>query len=251
VTDSPDTYVGKTITVEAQVNKIQGDKAYTIGGERNGGGTPLLVIGTSPLPGPPLKPAGQAVIGDDIVAVTGRVVRLDRDNVPEPLQSQLKPDLYTEYAGQPALLADRVFYTVVLGGVEEADAAQRAEATGPNLATVEAVTSSKDRLSLLGRWVELNTVKVQSVISDRGFWVESKPGVRLFVMLNKALDRGQMEWLVNIDKGQVLNIRGVLERMPDAEQIQKMWAVDAQEAQTLAGEQVYVRAFTIQMLLGS
>jgi len=107
---------------------------------------------------------------------------------------------------------------------------------------VVVITETPDRQSLVGRRVEFTNVAVQEVNGDRTFWVGQSNNQRLFVVLDQGLDQGSAEQNVQIKTGQTLDLTGVLQPIPTAQQAQQQWqGLDAAEAQALSNQTVYLQ----------
>lgn len=101
---------------------------------------------------------------------------------------------------------------------------------------------------MIGRGVRLTRVHVFDVISDRGFWVDSGRSRRIFVVLDRALNQGALEHIVNIRKGQILNLNGIIEAMPDRSEALRRWTIDEREADQLMKEPAYLHVNGVSVL---
>lgn len=93
IIDDPDSFVGKEVTVEGEVQRTAGAQAYVIDGGMGEGD--LLVLGA-----PPRKE------GDE-VQVTGQVRILEVPAVERELGRDIEPDIEREFAQKPVLMARR------------------------------------------------------------------------------------------------------------------------------------------------
>lgn len=96
---NPTTYVGQTVTVSGEVNRVLNTRSFTLGDEG------LLVVLASNLPDQ------TSLTNDHVVQVNGAV----RNFVVKDLESEygfdLQDDLYVDYANKPAIVAQRVDIT--------------------------------------------------------------------------------------------------------------------------------------------
>lgn len=89
-------------------------------------------------------------------------------------------------------------------------------ATGDGVTDVGIFGSTADKLSLAGRRVDLQNVRVNRVLSDRVFTVTAGSS-EMFAMLNDNLNRGGMERQIKIQPGQMVNMGGTFQRVPSGE----------------------------------
>src|SRR5687768_16363139 len=68
----------------------------------------------------------------------------------------------------------------------------------PVVSDLRTIATAPNREVMAGRRVQVSNVTVERVISDRGFWVRLPDNKLLFCRLERALDDGQMEWLVQV-----------------------------------------------------
>lgn len=158
-------------------------------------------------------------------------------------------------------LAGLIFYLVSRDGRETASTApapttQAAQQPGTPggaalgaqaITDVNYLTSQTDKAALAGRRVQLSSVTVQRVMSDRVFSVGSGAGQEMFVILDEKLDRGGAEQIVAVKPGQVLSLSGVIERAPSAETAsERTRGLNAAEAGAIKDQQVYLLAQAIR-----
>ena len=100
-----------------------------------------------------------------------------------------------------------------------------------------------DKPTLIGRRAELTDLKVESLVGDRAFYV--LPGGstrRMLVILDRKLNEGAADAELKILPGQTLNIRGLIEKLPDTEEVASRFGVEGEEADALKGEAIYLHA---------
>lgn len=93
IMDDPESFLGKEVTVEGEVQRTAGAQAYVIGGGLGEGD--LLVLGA-----PPRKE------GDE-VQVTGQVRILEVPAVEREIGRDIEPEIEREFAQKPVLMARR------------------------------------------------------------------------------------------------------------------------------------------------
>ncbi len=111
ITDNPEEYIGETVTVSGEVEAAIGDRVFTIGGQEFLGGQSLLVVSANPLPTAAGRTPGDAVLTNDIIQVTGPVRRFNVAEFEQAIGTALDDGLFTEFEGQPAVIARSVDLT--------------------------------------------------------------------------------------------------------------------------------------------
>ncbi|MEJ7708349.1 MAG: hypothetical protein WKF84_00430 [Pyrinomonadaceae bacterium] len=117
-------------------------------------------------------------------------------------------------------------------------------ATGARVTDVNIFGSTTDKMSLVGRGVEVQNVKVNRVLSDHVFTVTSGSS-ELFVMLDESLDSGGgKERQIQARSGQLVNLGGTFQRVPNNETSGERGGggLNAREYQQMANQQVYLHA---------
>lgn len=190
-------YLGKTVSVDAEVEEVLGPRVFTID-EPNWGdldGEILVVMPTTLI---------ALLQDDDRVTVTGTIkefVRTDLEN--EWGWFDLTPDLVTKISLKPVLVADRIVggnnnVAMVIQRRPESAASKEAVGTAGTAASTgsakhaEPVASVADLAgksrAVVGRRVVLEGVKVTDRAKDgRGFWVRSADGTRIFVLPSEEM----------------------------------------------------------------
>jgi hypothetical protein len=117
---------------------------------------------------------------------------------------------------------------------------------GARLADLGVYFAAPDRLSMAGKGIDLASVEVRRVISDRGFTVGPSKDQELFVMLDDRLNEGSNERRVSIKPGQRLAIGGTLMTPPSAETKEERYrGLSAEEGRELNAQQVYLHAESV------
>ncbi len=111
ITDNPAEYLGETVTVSGEVDRALGTRAFTIGGQEFYGGDTLLVVSANPLPTTAGRPADDALLTNDIIQVTGPVRRFNVAEFEEAIGTEPEEGVFTQYEGQPAVIARSVDLT--------------------------------------------------------------------------------------------------------------------------------------------
>jgi hypothetical protein len=211
ITDHPERYVGKTVTVEAKVDDVLGPQIFKveepnllpIGGE-------MFVYVEAPL-------AALVKRGDKIL-ITGTVtpaaeVQLQRR------WGWLKrdPEVDIRLKARPVLVAKAIMdperkialITEPVGaGTPAATGTSGSNAPGgsqPVASDIDALAGATNT-DLVGRRVRLNAVKVERADKNGGFWARAPSGESLFVL--PATEN------VHVTPGQTVNLEGYVLEMP-------------------------------------
>ena len=105
IIDHPEQYLGRTVTVAGEVDRVLGRWAFTIGGGDFIGDDRLLILSTVKLPQVPRRPADNPLLEDDIVQVTGPVRRFDLAAAERELGVDLDDGLFDDHIGRLAIVA--------------------------------------------------------------------------------------------------------------------------------------------------
>lgn len=104
----------------------------------------------------------------------------------------------------------------------------------------------QDNLSnLAGREVNLESVPVEETVNDNLFWVGNNPERRILVSLNEGLPN--MGESLNLQPGEVVDIRGQLKEIPSEEEIQQRWNLEASEIEFLQNQGAFIQATGVQV----
>lgn len=117
-------------------------------------------------------------------------------------------------------------------------------ATGERVTDINVFGQAADKMSLVGRSVEVQNVKVNRVLSDHVFTVTSGSS-ELFVMLDEKLDTGGgKERQIQARAGQLVNLGGTFQRVPNNETSGERagGGMNADEYRQMADQQVYLHA---------
>lgn len=117
-------------------------------------------------------------------------------------------------------------------------------ATGDRVTDVNIFGSTTDKMSLAGKRVDVQNVKVNRVLSDRVFTVTAGSG-EMFVMLDENLDSGGgKESQIRARPGQLVTLGGTFQRVPNSETSGERsgGGLNAREYGQMANQQVYLHA---------
>lgn len=257
VINNPNAYVGKTVTVSGDVEEIHSPRSFNMDSGTSVG--ELLVLGREPFPQVP-DSGNRGYVINDTATVTGTVRMLVTAEIERELGWDLQPELETEFNAKPVLIAQTVGFRANpnrsqmnmnangnTNGNTNANGNTSASNAEP-ITDVLLIVTPVDRIPLVGRRVQLNNVVVRRMVGDRGFFIGPSDSQQLFVRLDRALDRGRAERIVNVNQGQVRTLSGVIRRLPNPDRLQQELELNATEAAMLGRESVYLAADTIELL---
>ncbi len=207
IEDNPSIYVGKTVSVDGEVEDVYGPRIFTID-ERNWADFDgeLLVLVPSPM--------AALVREDHQVTVTGTVKPfVEADFEREWGWPGIDDDAEVELPRRPVLVASRI-----VGGSNDTVLVMNTRAepqpvgtsgttatTGGSMGTLTAISAIADAdETMVGRSVDLDEVEVRGTARDRGFFADA--GDHTIFVLPMA-DAGAAS-------GQTLSIEGVVMEMP-------------------------------------
>ncbi len=260
VINNPSAYVGKTITVSGDVEEIHSPRAFNMDSGASVG--ELLVLGREPFPQVP-EGGNRAYVINDTATVTGTVRMLVTAEVEREIGWDLQPELEAEFNAKPVLIVQSASFKPNPNRAANTNSmnssnANAANMSGANMNTTGAnqpltdvlvIFSTPDRRSLVGRRVQLDNVRVQKLVGERGFWIGDGDR-RVFARLDERLNQGSAEWDVVIREGQTRSLTGEIREMPSAEQIKNWGLVDAAEMKTLQDRGYYIHVDRLQETRG-
>lgn len=210
--DRPTQYIGKQVSVDAEVERVIGPRVFRIDepGWADLDGEFLVVL-----------PAGLAAMvkPGDAVTVSGTVRQFVRADVEREWGwLDTTPELEIQLAKKPVIVADRV-----IGGddqrtmiIRRAPATQPVGTAGAGVGAA-AASSIKDMTTvatgddeLVGRSVHLENMQVTGVERGRGFFVGPRER-QLFVLTQYSADDGHQ---AKVDVGQKVSVEGFVMQMP-------------------------------------
>jgi hypothetical protein len=210
--DKPESYLGKTVTVEGEVDRVLGPHLFTID-ERE------WVDAERELPVVVPEPFADIVRTDAPVLVTGVVQKVPIAKIQQGwnfLSSD--PKIKAEIETRPVLVATEVMAVAPAGLSLRVRTGQPVGTSGtgaPGTVTDPAEAARSKDKSLVGRRVDLKGVMVTKV-TDEGFWINLPSGERIFVLTDKK--SGAKE-------GGNTSVQGIILEMPEGLRV-KLGAAD-------------------------
>jgi len=199
--NDPNKFIGKTVTVEGEVDRVLGPNLFTID-ERN------WVDLEREMPVVVPEPLAAVVHTDAPVRVTGTVQKVPVAQIERRGGILSDPKIRAEIETRPALVATEV--TMRGPGATAVNLLVRPEAPvgtaggGQPITDLNQVATASDT-SLVGRRVNLSDARVSDT-GARGFWITTPGGERIFVMpAAKSAAK----------TGQTATIQGVILEMPE------------------------------------
>ena len=139
--------------------------------------------------------------------------------------------------------------TVVLDDAAYPAAAATA-ATADPVSDLTQLTGASDPGMLAGRQVVLAGVPVQGLAGDGGFWLGTEEGERVFAVWSGGEAIGG-EGELALEPGQVVEVHGVLRRMPaDLDEQLLSWNVGGADAAAVSAQPVYLDVDSVFVLGG-
>lgn len=258
VINNPNAYVGKTVTVSGDVEEIHSPRAFNMDSGASVG--ELLVLGREPFPQVP-DGGNRGYVINDTATVTGTVRMLVTAEIERELGWDLMPEIEAEFNAKPVLIVQQVGFrpTANSRGTNSANMTSNMNAnanmnanTSMNeannnqpLTDLSAIISAQNKQSLVGRRVQLDDVKVQKVIGERGFWLGEADN-RMFARLDQRLNQGSAEWDVVIKDGQTRTLTGELRELPSMDEIRGWGLVSEADAKTLQDRGYYIHVESLK-----
>ena len=167
--ETPATYIGKTISVDAEVEEVLGPRLFTID-EPNWGdldGEILVYVPT---------PLAALVRDDDRITVTGQVKRfVEADFEKEWGWLGLENGLEVEFSKRPVLIASRIVggnnNTAMVIDVKSAEKPVGTSGSAAPMSDLAAIAAGGE--DLIGRRVTLNGLRIETMASNQGFFAKA------------------------------------------------------------------------------
>jgi hypothetical protein len=199
--DHPEKFIGKTVTVEGEVDRVLGPNLFTID-ERD------WVDAEREMPVVVPDPFSAIVHSDAPVRVTGTVQKVPIAQIERRGGILTDPKIKAEIETKPALVATAVStlapVAVNLLVRPETPAGTSEKSAGAPVTDASQVARSSDK-SLVGKRANLSGAKVAGT-SARGFWIVTPDGERVFVMPGSK---------TSVKEGQAADIQGVVLELPE------------------------------------
>jgi hypothetical protein len=106
ISQNPKDLLGRTVVVPGKVVSVLNDSAFTVVDPDAAAGIPVLVVSRNPIPIPPARPTGPALLPGDNVSLSGQVRRYTPDEKVNGVD--LARSEYAQFNGQPFVLASAV-----------------------------------------------------------------------------------------------------------------------------------------------
>jgi hypothetical protein len=239
IKENPSAYLGKSVTVSGEIESVYGPRAFQLGG-RDFFDSEIRVVTTQPLKDSVRRQANQPFAVDDIALVTGTVRNIVVADVEREFSFDLDPNYEIELENKPAIIATSVLISP--RGRETTSATVAAESASVN--DLQAILSASDKLSLVGKDVQLERVQVQSVVGDQSFWIGPSANQLVFVTFAELPTPGTAkEGQVAIKSGQRLSLKGTIRSMPAlSDDWLKQNSLDQKAGMALKAQPIYIQA---------
>lgn len=214
--DHPEKYVGQTLTVEGEVDRILGPHLFTID-------EPDWVDPAREMPVLVPEPFTAIVRSDAPVLVTGVVKKVPIADI-ERHGSINDAKVEAKIKAEPVLVANEVT-TVAPAAVSLRVRTDRPVGTSgtsaeTTLKDANQLASASDT-ALVGRPVDVSGA-VATGVTDQGFWIRTPTGERIWVMTENG----------KVKEGQTVGVQGVVLELPEGVRV----------AMTAKGEPIYIYA---------
>lgn len=253
VTDRPEDFIGRTVTIRGEMDDVRGPRAFTLGDHDWILGEELLVVA-------PKQPAGAVwdlkALDDRPVTVTGTVRKLVVAEVEREFDFDLDPEFEIQFRDRPILIADNITPDPSPGDTVSAGGAEDTTATASVVPTASVASPVTDVLllvpvpgpaALVGKQVRLTDAEVRSRVGDRSLWVGPSHAQQVFVRMDQdAQVTDGSGNAATVDSTDRVSVFGTIQRVPDLEQVQSEWALDSTQSRLVArNEALYVAADSV------
>lgn len=238
---SPAEYIGKTVSISGEVDRIFGPRSFTVGGEEFG--QSLLIVSEDSIAPVGGRTAEIPAAENDIVQVTGVVRRFDSTAFRKKYDVQLPSDAVSEFQGHPvvaALQGSQAMHGVVvsprISGTDRSVVNDLAMATDPS-----------NQSALHRRVAAFPRAPIQSVMGDRLIWIGTSNNERLPVVLNSESVADD----VSPKPGQMWALHGIFRRLPGPGILRTDWDLTEEQIAQLKTHEVYLNAIQAEPVSGT
>ncbi|HYX34554.1 MAG TPA: hypothetical protein VE954_15740 [Oligoflexus sp.] len=242
IKENPTAYLGKAVTVSGEIERVYGPRAFQLGGTEFFD-SEIRVLTAQPLKQGVRRRAEEPFAVDDIALVTGTVRNIVVADVEREFSFDLSPNYEVELENKLAIVASSVLISPRGQNVSSATVSAK-------VSDIQVIFTSADKISLVGKQIELGQVTVQSLVGDQSFWVGPTPNQQVFVTFAEIPQPGKaQEGHLAIQAGQKLDLRGVIRTMPSpSHEWLKRNKIDDKAATILRQQSVYIHATDIKVL---
>ncbi len=186
--------------------------------------------------------ANRAVVGANTNNNSGVITNANYGNANYNANGNLSSSGSSMNAGSSGNVAVVTNANNITGGAN-----MNAGASGDTVTAVNYFGTVKDKTTMVGRNVDLASVRVNRVLSDRVFTVKSE-GSDMYVMLDESLDSpGGKEGQIKIRPGQNIKLGGSFRNLPSGEVKNEAQNSDLSQKEyaRMKGQQVYLHATSV------
>jgi uncharacterized protein YdeI (BOF family) len=198
--NNPNKFIGRTVTVEGEVDRVLGPNLFTID-ERDWADAEREMPVVVP------EPFAAVVKTDAPVRVTGTVEKMPIARIAHGLFNDQK--IKAEIEQQPVLVASEVIATQTGANLRIQADKPPDTSSGQPVTDVNQVAQAKDK-ELVGKRVELSGVMVTGATNE-GFWIRTPSGERIFVLTTSK---------PTVKEGQQADVKGVVLELPEGLKVQ-------------------------------
>jgi len=241
IKENPSAYLGKTVTVSGEVERVFGTRAFELGG-KDFFDSEIRVITAQPLKENVRRRAEEPFRADDIALVTGTVRNVTVAEVEREFSFDLDPNYEVEFENKPAIVATSVLISARGAPSESATVAA-------NITDLQQIINAPDKPALVGKQVQLNQIQVQAVVGDQSFWIGPSPSQQVFVTFSEIPTPGTpKEGQVAIKSGQRVSLSGTIRSMPAlSDDWLRQNKIDETSATTLKQQPIYIQASEVKV----
>lgn len=242
VTDNPEDFIGRSVTVRGEMDDVRGLRAFTLEDHDWVFPEELLVIA-------PHQPAG-AVSGLDTledreVTVRGTVRKLVVTDLEREFDFDLDPEFEVEFRDRPILIAEEITPDPSPGETAPGSTADTAAVS--SITDVLLLVPVPGPAELVGKEARLTDAEVRSRAGDRGLWVGPSHTSQVFVRLaDDAAVTDTAGSSATVDAGDRIDLSGTVRRVPELAEVQSDWGLDDTQAGLVARrEALYIAADSV------
>lgn len=274
VTDDPSNYIGRTVTVRGEVDKLQNDRrVFSV--EDHDWVFPEELLVVTPRPASEMMSAAglDSLREGEEIQVTGVIRRLVMTELERDYDFDLERDFELEFRERPILVAGAIVFSSgqkvesgrsgatvppppdsallerdlphtpvgdTTGDMSREAPPGSAAATGAPVTNILLIIPVPGPRDLIGKPVQLEDIPVRSRVGERGYWVGPSHSQQVFVRLNDKAS-------ATVQPGENATLWGTLQPLPAREDMTAQWGLAPNAAGILArNEALYIKADSIK-----
>ncbi len=237
ILSNPSEYIGKTVTLGGEVNKVYDPRIFTVGGHGFDGD--LLVISLDAIAAAPARTVEEPLRKNDLVLVTGRVETFSVEALEQKYNLQIDPALAEAFKDRPVVVIGESVAATLPSVVVTPRSTPEPPTSMRPLTNLSEVALSQNQEAYIDKVALFRHVPVDEMVTPNAFWIGSEETGRLFVVLTMPEEYRKN---LNIKEGDLWTFYGIIRELPGPGVLQTAWMLPEEVVADLTAQDVYLQA---------